>query len=76
MQLPDERSVFDLNAARAGQLAIQILLLVGGGPGLYSVVMTSWCAGPHSNSAVSKPVQYGEVCEIPGLPGTGTSAPV
>ncbi len=53
--------------------ADQILLLVGGGPGLYSVVMTSWCAGPHSNAAVSKPVLYGEVCEIPALQGSAAA---
>ncbi|MEM6706919.1 MAG: hypothetical protein AAF690_29705, partial [Acidobacteriota bacterium] len=43
----------------------QLLVLVAGGPGLYSAVMTSWCAGAHRNSAVSQGIEYGEVCELP-----------
>ncbi len=43
-----------------------ILLLVAGGTGLYSMVMPSWCAGPHVNRAVSKVIELDQVCEIPG----------
>lgn len=43
-----------------------VLVLVAGGGGLYSVVMPSWCAGPHRNRAVSKPIELAPACEIPG----------
>ena len=42
-----------------------ILVLVAGGPGLYSMVMPSWCAGPHRNSFVHAPVRIDQFCEIP-----------
>jgi hypothetical protein len=42
-----------------------LLLLVAGGGGLYSMVMPSWCAGPHRNTAVSVPVRLGESCALP-----------
>ena len=45
-----------------------ILVLVAGGGGLYSMVMPSWCAGPHRNAAVSVEVRLGEFCEIPAQP--------
>ncbi|MEM7001877.1 MAG: hypothetical protein AAF529_13900 [Pseudomonadota bacterium] len=41
-----------------------ILLLVAGGVGLYSMVMPSWCAGAHNNSAVSVAVETDQFCEI------------
>lgn len=44
-----------------------ILVLMAGGSGLYSMVMPSWCAGPHHNSAVSMRVDADQFCEIPGL---------
>jgi len=34
----------------------QVLVVVAGGTGLYSVVMPSWGAGPHSNRALTVPV--------------------
>lgn len=43
-----------------------VLVVVAGGGGLYSVAMPSWCAGPHRNRAVSKPVAGGQTCELPG----------
>ena len=45
----------------------QILILQAGGSGLYSMVMPSWSAGAHSNSAVSVKVEADMFCEIPGL---------
>jgi hypothetical protein len=45
----------------------QILILQAGGSGLYSMVMPSWCAGTHCNSAVSVKVEADMFCEIPGL---------
>ena len=48
----------------------QILILQAGGSGLYSMVMPSWCAGTHSNAAVSVQVEADLFCEIPGRPGT------
>ncbi|MCP4465748.1 MAG: hypothetical protein GY813_03225 [Halieaceae bacterium] len=48
----------------------QILILQAGGSGLYSMVMPSWCAGAHANSAVSVRVEADIFCEIPGLAGS------
>jgi hypothetical protein len=44
-----------------------ILLLMAGGSGLYSMVMPSWCAGAHQNRYVSQQVALDLYCEIPGL---------
>lgn len=41
-----------------------ILILVAGGVGLYSMVMPSWSAGAHRNTAVSVPVELDQYCEI------------
>jgi hypothetical protein len=46
--------------------ADDILILMAGGSGLYSMVMPSWCAGPHQNSAVSVQVEVDQFCEVPG----------
>ena len=43
-----------------------ILIMMAGGSGLYSMVMPSWCAGEHKNSAVSVLVETDQFCEIPG----------
>jgi hypothetical protein len=42
-----------------------ILVLVAGGGGLYSVVFPTWCAGPHRNQAVSALVELDQTCEVP-----------
>lgn len=42
-----------------------IVLLVAGGTGLYSVVMPSWAAGPHTNSVVNAEVLIDQSCELP-----------
>lgn len=42
-----------------------IHLLVAGGPGLYSMVMPSWCAGPHGNIAVHQRIETAQYCELP-----------
>jgi len=42
-----------------------IHVLIGGGGGLYSMVMPSWCAGPHGNLAVHEAIELGQVCEVP-----------
>ena len=44
----------------------QILVLVAGGGGLYSMIMPTWCAGPHRNSAVSQRIELDQFCEVPG----------
>ena len=41
-----------------------ILVLVAGGAGLYSMVMPTWCAGPHRNRAVSVKVEGDQFCEV------------
>jgi hypothetical protein len=40
-------------------------LLTAGGPGLYSVVMPSWCAGPHGNVAVHAAIELDQACAVP-----------
>jgi hypothetical protein len=45
----------------------QILVLMSGGSGLYSMVMPSWCAGTHKNSPSSIKVEADFFCEIPGF---------
>ncbi len=45
----------------------QILILMAGGNGLYSMVMPSWSTGTHKNSPSSVKVEIGFSCEIPGL---------
>jgi hypothetical protein len=47
----------------------QLLILMSGGSGLYSMVMPSWCAGPHKNSASCIKVESEFFCEVPGLAG-------
>ena len=42
-----------------------IHLLTAGGPGLYTVVMPSWCAGPHGNIAVHQAIETAQFCELP-----------
>ncbi len=42
-----------------------ILLMTAGGSGLYSMVMPSWCAGPHKNSAVTVAIETNQFCEVP-----------
>ncbi|MPY91752.1 MAG: hypothetical protein GEV08_01420 [Acidimicrobiia bacterium] len=44
-----------------------LLVVHAGGGGLYSMVMPSWCAGPHANRAVSQRVDLNPACAIPGL---------
>ena len=41
-----------------------ILLLVAGGTGLYSMVMPTWCAGPHRNRYVTKKIELEAYCEV------------
>jgi hypothetical protein len=47
-----------------------LLILMAGGSGLYSMVMPSWCAGSNKNSASSVVVEADQFCEIPGLQGS------
>jgi hypothetical protein len=47
--------------------ADDVLVLVAGGVGLYSVVMPTWCAGSHRNTAISVEVETDQACAIPGL---------
>jgi len=43
----------------------KILLLTAGGAGLYTMVMPSWCAGPHGNVAVHEEIELDQYCEVP-----------
>jgi hypothetical protein len=42
-----------------------VLVLVAGGAGVYSVVMTPWSNGPHRNPYVTVPVITTDECEVP-----------
>jgi len=42
-----------------------ILVLTAGGAGLYTMVMPSWCAGPHGNVAVHAEIEIDQFCEVP-----------
>ena len=44
-----------------------ILVMVAGGSGLYSMVMPNWGGAAHANSAVSVEVDNNFFCEVPGL---------
>ncbi|MEM7405354.1 MAG: hypothetical protein AAF458_08685 [Pseudomonadota bacterium] len=56
----------DGDRVRAVRDPAKILIVVAGGPGLYSMIMPSWCAGPHANAFVHAPVEIDQFCEIPG----------
>jgi len=42
----------------------QLLVLVAGGPGVYTTVMMSWGGGPHGNAHVSREVVFSDACEV------------
>lgn len=48
-----------------------ILVMVAGGSGLYSMVMPNWGGAANQNAAVSVKVDNNFFCEIPGLSGEG-----
>jgi hypothetical protein len=56
----------DAQPRRAFHEPSDLLVTVAGGGGLYSMVMPSWCAGPHRNRAVCRPVALDAFCELPG----------
>jgi len=45
----------------------RILLFQAGGSGLYTMVMPSWCAGPHRNAIVHAEIELDQACEVPGM---------
>lgn len=73
------RSVLrDLNPGFAGRGAdddrlpavprpADILIIVAGGTGLYSMVFPSWGVGSHGNRFVSEVIDLGQACEVPGM---------
>jgi len=42
----------------------KLLVLVAGGPGVYSHVMTPWGGGPHCNAHVSREIVFYDACEV------------
>lgn len=42
-----------------------ILVIVAGAPGLYTMVMPSWAAGPNGNQFVSETIELNPYCELP-----------
>lgn len=44
-----------------------IVIVHAGAAGLYSMVLPSWCAGPHRNRHVSVEIDLNPACEIPGM---------
>lgn len=43
-----------------------VLVVVAGGPGVYSAVTTPWGGGPHHNPHVSREIVFSDSCEIGG----------
>lgn len=43
----------------------QVLIVQAGGTGLYSMVMPTWCAGEHRNTAVHAEIDLDQACEVP-----------
>jgi hypothetical protein len=43
------------------------LVVAAGGAGLYSYVFPTWCAGAHRSRAVTRPVEIGQACALPGM---------
>jgi hypothetical protein len=41
-----------------------LLVLVAGGPGVYSHVMTPWGGGPHCNTHASREIVFYDACEV------------
>lgn len=41
-----------------------LLVLVAGGPGFYSTVMTPWGGGPHANAHVSREIVFYDACDV------------
>ena len=58
-----------LNPRQAFTGPDQLLILMSGGSGLYSMVMPSWSAGANKNSAVSVKVETDFYCEVPNFGG-------
>ena len=58
-----------LNPRQAFTGPEQLLVLMSGGSGLYSMVMPSWSAGANKNSAVSVKVEADFYCEVPNFNG-------
>ena len=56
-----------LNPRQAFTGPEQLLVLMSGGSGLYSMVMPSWSAGANKNSAVSVKVEADFYCEVPNF---------
>ena len=64
-------SIAERAATRDGRPAFasaeDILVVAAGGAGLYSYVFPTWCAGAHRSRAVSRPIEIGQACAIPGM---------
>ncbi len=45
----------------------RIVVFQAGGKGLYTMVMPSWCAGPHQNPVVHAEIDLDQACEVPGI---------
>lgn len=55
----------ETDTVRAVRDPDELVLLVGGGSGLYSVVMPSWAAGAHRNPIVHAEIILDQACEVP-----------
>ena len=49
----------------------KVLLLVAGGPGMYSLVMPSWCVGAHMNPILRRRFEPRPFCAVPWLAESG-----
>ena len=63
----DFGSRFEGETYRAFASPDNILIMVAGGSGLYSMVMPSWGGAAHANCPVSEKIELDQFCEVPGL---------
>ena len=49
----------------------RIVVFQAGGTGLYSMVMPSWCGGPHQNPVVHAEIDLDQACEVPWADALG-----
>ncbi len=49
----------------------RIVVFQAGGSGLYTMVMPSWCAGPHQNPVVHANIDLDQACEVPWAEALG-----
>ena len=65
--IPHDADVDDDDLLQVLKDPSRIIVFQAGGSGLYTMVMPSWCAGPHQNSIVHAEIELDQACEVPGM---------